>query len=49
VLFITGYPAAALDGQLAPVMAGIAQPFALDALVSRLCDLIEAAPTTAPH
>ncbi len=36
VLFITGYAGASLEGQLAPGMAVIGKPFALDALVAQV-------------
>ncbi len=40
VLFITGYAGSVLEGQLAPNMAVIAKPFALDALAARVRGMI---------
>jgi len=44
VLFITGYAGTFLDGQLAPDMAVIGKPFALDALAAKARAMLEAAP-----
>ena len=44
MLFITGYAGSALDGQLAPDMAVIGKPFALDALAAKVRAMLDAAP-----
>ena len=44
VLFITGYAGATLDGQLAPGMAVMGKPFALDALAAQVQAMLDAAP-----
>ena len=44
VLFITGYAGAVLHGQLAPGMAVIGKPFALDALAAKVRAMLDAAP-----
>jgi PAS domain S-box-containing protein len=44
VLFITGYAGTFLDGQLAPDMAVLGKPFAMDALAAKARAMLEAAP-----
>ena len=44
VLFMTGYAGKVLDGELAPGMAVIGKPFALDALAVKVQTLLEVAP-----
>ena len=44
VLFITGYAGMVLDGQLAPGMAVIGKPFALDAMVAKVRSMVEGEP-----
>jgi PAS domain S-box-containing protein len=44
VLFMTGYAGHVLDGELAPGMAVIGKPFALDALAVKVRTLLEVAP-----
>ena len=46
VLFITGYVGPPLDGQLAPDMAVLGKPFALDALAAKAQAMLETAPAT---
>jgi CheY-like chemotaxis protein len=46
VLFITGYTGGALEEHLAPGMAVIGKPFALDALAEQVGAMLEAAPVT---
>ena len=45
VLFITGYAGSTLDGELAPGMAVIGKPFALNALAAQVRALLEMAST----